>query len=69
MALFSFLGQPHGLNPLIAPSHAVPAAEASNDGAAAETAAHHADAEDDTAMEGARAVPEPPPSQPKAREL
>ena len=42
------------LNPLIAPSHVVPAAEASHEGAAAETAAHHADDEDDRAMEGAR---------------
>ena len=36
---------------------------------AAETAAHHADDEDETAMEGARDVPAPLPSQPTAREL
>ena len=42
------------LNPLIAASHVVRAAEASREGASAETAAHHADDEDDTAMEGAR---------------
>ena len=42
------------LNPLIAASHVVPATEASHEGAAAETAAHHADEEDETAMEGAR---------------
>ena len=35
-----------GLNPLIAPSHEVPVAEASHEGAA-ETAAHHADEEDE----------------------
>ena len=52
-------GQPTGkavnprLNPLIAPSRAVPAAEASHEGAAAETAAHLADEEDET-LKGAR---------------
>ena len=37
-------------------------------GAAEETAAHHADEEDETAMEGAKAVPAPLPSQPQARD-
>ena len=46
-----------------------PVAEASREGPAAETAAHHADEEDETAMEGARSVPAPLPSQPTAREL
>ena len=47
----------------------VPAAEASHEGAAAETASHHADEEDETAMEGASPVQAPLPSQPTAREL
>ena len=54
---------------MTAPSHVVPAAEASHEGAAAETAAHDADKEDETATEGARAVPAPLPSQPRVREL
>ena len=53
----------------MAPSNVVPAAEASHAGAAAEEAAHLADEEDETAMEGARAVPAPLPSQPTAEEL
>ena len=42
-------------------------ADASHEGAAAETAAHYADEEDETAME-AKAVPAPLPSQATARE-
>ena len=57
------------LHPLRAPSHVVSAAKASHAGTAAETAAHHADEEDETAVEGAKAVPVPLPSQPTAREL
>ena len=44
-----------------------PVAEASHEGAAAETEAHHADEEDEAAMDGARAVPAPLPSPPTAR--
>ena len=40
----------------MAPSNVVPAAEATHAGAAAEEAAHPADEEDETAMEGARVV-------------
>ena len=65
---FVFFFSPR-LNPLIAPSRAEPAAEASHQEAAAETAAHHASEEDETAMEGARNVPVPPPSQWTAPEL
>ena len=57
-----------GLKTQIAPSHVVPAANASH-GTVAGTAAHHADEEGETAMEGARAVPAPLPSQPTAPEL
>ena len=57
------------LNPLIAPSHVVPAAEASHEGAAAETAAHHADEEDDTAIEGAMQFQQNFPGQLTTREL
>ena len=52
------------LNPLIAPSRVVPAAEASHEGADAETATHPADEDGETAMEEARAVPAPLQSQP-----
>ena len=40
-----------------------------HEGAAAETAAHQADEEDEAAMEGASAVQAPLPNQPTAREL
>ena len=44
-----------------------PVAEAPHEGAAAVTEAHHADEEDEAAMDGARAVPAPLPSPPTAR--
>ena len=57
------------LNPLTAPSNVVSPAEAPHEGAAAETAAHHADEEDDTATEEAMSVPAPLLGQSTAREL
>ena len=44
---------------MTASSNVAPVAEASGEGGSAEKATHRADEEDETAMEGARAVPAP----------